>query len=229
MPWYGGAEVRGVLGRGVALAACAAAVALLASGCGEGQRDAHEPKRNFAVQVLRARFPHRQAIAHDTTFELVVRNPGPRTIPNVTATVDSFYYTSDYPLLSARLRPIWIVNDGPGPRANPPVETEQVDREGGATTAFVNTWSLGPLAPGAQRAFVWQVTPVKAGRHTVDYAIAAGVDGRATASLAGGGKAAGTLVAQVAPAPARTHVNPETGQIATGPSPTSVGAVGAVP
>ncbi len=221
--------VRGALGRGVALAACAAGAALLACGCGEAQRNAHEARRDYPVEVLRARFPRRQAIARDSAFELVVRNPGPAAIPNLTATIDSFYYTSDYPRLAARQRPIWIVNDGPGPRANPPVESEEVDRSGAGATAFVDTWSLGALAAGAERAFVWRVTPVKAGQHAVDYSLAAGVDGRATASLPGGGKPVGTLVAQVAPAPPRTHVNPETGAIAAGPNPVSAAPVGAVP
>jgi hypothetical protein len=93
----------------------------------------------------------------------------------------------------------------------------------------VNTWSLGPLAAGARKAFTWQVTPVKAGRQRVEYALAAGIDGRATTTLPGGGRTAGTLVAQVAPAPPSTHVNPQTGQIAAGSNPVSPGPVGAVP
>ncbi len=228
------ATVRGVLGRGVALAAGAAAFALLAAagllaaGCGEAQRDAHEAKGSYAVES-RARFPRRQAIARDTAFELIVRNPGPHAIPNVTATIDSFYYASDYPRLAARQRPIWIVDDGPGPRVKPAVESEEVDSEGGAETAFVNTWALGPLAAGARKAYVWRVTPVKAGTHSVHYTIAAGVDGRAVATPRGGGRPVGTVVAQVAPAPPRTHVNPQTGQIAAGPNPVSAGPLGAIP
>ncbi|HEX3692115.1 MAG TPA: hypothetical protein VHU13_02120 [Solirubrobacteraceae bacterium] len=223
------------------LATCAARVALpvtcgvlatgalLAAGCGEAQRDAHEQKRSYAVEVVRARFPRRQAVARDVSLELVVRNAGPRAIPNVTATVESFYYTSDYRLLAVNKRPVWIVNDGPGARANPPVESEAVDREGGASTAFVNTWSLGPLAAHARAVFLWQVTPVKPGGHIVHYTLGAGVDGHARATLRGGAPARGTLVAQIAPVPPHTHVNPETGRISPGSSPVAAGPVGAVP
>jgi hypothetical protein len=229
-PWYGGATVRrGSVRTPAMLATCAAGLALLAGGCGEAQRDAHELKRSYAVEVVRARFARRQAIARDTALELVVRNAGSRAIPDVTATVDSFYYASDYPHLAANRRPIWIVNDGPGTRANPPVESEEVDRSGGGETAFVNTWSLGPLAAGARRVFLWQVTPVKAGAHAVHYKLAAGVDGRAVAALPSGGPAAGTLVARIAPAPPHTHVNPETGRISPGSNPAVAGPVGAVP
>lgn len=235
-PWYGAIDVRvGAVGTRTTLTRCAAslallgAVALAAAGCGEAQRNADEAKGTYPVEVVRARFPHKQAIARDTEFEMVVRNAGSHTIPNIAVTVDSFDYASDYPRLAANKRPIWIVNDGPGPRANPPVESEQVDREGGATTAFVNTWALGRLAPGAQKTFLWQVTPVKAGPQTVHYAVAAGLDGRSLASLPGGGKAVGTLVAQVAPRPPHTHVNPETGQVVAGSARVAAGSVGAVP
>jgi hypothetical protein len=219
----------GKLSRGASAAVCAASLALLASGCGEAQRDAHEPKRSYAVEVVRASFPRKQAIARDTRFEMVVRNAGAHTIPNVAVTLDSFYYTSAYPHLSANKRPVWIVNTGPGAVASPPVQSEEVNPPGGGETAYVNTWALGPLAPGRQTRFVWRVTPVKAGRYTVHYTVAAGIDGRAHATLPGGGTPAGRLVASIAPAPPRTHVNPETGGIAPGVHPAAPGPVGAVP
>jgi hypothetical protein len=211
------------------LAACVASSALLASGCGESERDAQEPKGTYAVEVLRASFPRRQAVARDTRLELVVRNAGSRTIPNLAATVDSFYYRSDYPRLAVSKRPIWIVNTGPGAVANPPVESEQVNPHGGGETAFVNTWALGPLPAGRRARFVWHVTPVKSGRHTIHYTIAAALDGKSVAQLPGGGAPAGRLLARIAPLPPRTHVNPETGQIAPGPHLASRGPVGAVP
>jgi hypothetical protein len=202
---------------------------MLASGCGASQRNAHEAKGTYSVEVLHARFPAKQAIARDTRFELVVRNAGARTIPNVAVTLDSFYYTSAYPKLSSSKRPVWIVNTGPGAVAtSPPVQTEEVDPPGGGETAFVNTWALGALAPGKSRAFVWHVTPVKAGMHTVHYAVAAGLDGNARARLTGGGPAAGSLVASIAAKPPATHVNPETGQVAAGGSTASTTPQGAV-
>jgi hypothetical protein len=215
--------------RGVSVVAGAASLALLAAGCGEGARDASEPKGTYAVEVVRASFPRKQAVARDTRLEMVVRNTGARTVPNVAVTVDSFYYRSDYPRLSVAKRPVWIVNTGPGAVAKPPVQSEEINPPGGGETVFVNTWALGPLPAGRRARFVWHVTPVKSGSHTIRYAVAAGLDGKAVARLPEGGRPVGKLVAQVAPLPPRTHVNPETGRIAAGPNPASPGAVGAVP
>lgn len=211
------------------LAACGVALGVLAGGCGEAQRNAHEAKRLYTVEVVSARFPRKQAIARDTKLALVVRNAGALTIPNVAVTLDSFYYASTYPRLSANKRPVWIVNTGPGAVPTKPVQTEEVNPSGGGDTAFVNTWALGALAPGASRSFVWRVTPVKAGVHTIHYTVAAGLDGRALARLAGGGRPTGTFVARVAPAPPPTHVNPETGKIEQGPTPTPVAPQPAAP
>lgn len=206
-----------------------APAALIASGCGEGQRNAAEPKGSYDVEVVSARFPHKQSIARDTALEISIRNAGAHTIPNVAVTVDSFSYKSTYPNLAANLRPTWIVNQGPGAIARPPVASESVNPPGGAQTSFVNTWALGALAPGAVKTFVWKVTPVKAGEHTVHFQVNAGLDGKARAQLAGGERAGGQLTVQVAPKPPATHVNPETGAIESGPSPTPAGPVPAVP
>jgi hypothetical protein len=215
--------------RGVLLAVGATSLALLIAGCGEGQRDAAELKGTYPVEVVKVSFPRKQAVARDTRMEMVVRNAGSKTMPNVAVTVDSFYYRSDYPHLSVNRRPVWIVNTGPGAIAKPAVESEEINPPGGGETAFVNTWALGALAAGHRVRFVWRVTPVKSGRHMLDYTVAAGIDGKSVALLATGGKAVGRLVAQIAPAPPRTHVNPETGEVKAGPNPVSHAEVGAVP
>jgi hypothetical protein len=210
--------------RGVSLAACGVMLVVLIGGCGEGERNAREVTRTFPVEVLVAHFPAKQAIAHNTRLTLIVRNAGSRTIPNIAVTLDSFYYTSTYPKLAVNKRPVWIVNTGPGAVATaPPVKTEEVNPPGGGETAFVDTWALGALAPHSSRAFIWRVTPVKAGLHTVHYTVAAGVDGKALARLAGGGLAHGSFTATIAPAPPHTHVNPETGAIEQGPNPVPAG------
>jgi hypothetical protein len=211
------------------MAAGGLALALLALGCGEAKRDAGEPKGAFTVEVLHARFPARQSISHDTTLELQVRNSGSHTVPDVAVTIDSLSYASAYPNLAASQRPTWIVNQGPGPIANPPVETAAINPPGGGQTAFVHTWALGALRPGAVKTFAWKLTPVKAGHQAVHYAIAAGLDGRAVARLADGRRAVGSFEVRIAPLPRTTHVNGETGAIAGGPSPTPAGPVGAAP
>lgn len=204
-------------------------MAALASGCGESERNGSEPKGAYDVEVVSAHFPRKQAIAHDTSLSISIRNAGAHTIPNVAVTVDSFSYKSTYPNLAANLRPTWVIDQGPGAVANPPVESESVNPPGGAQTAFVNTWAMGTLAPGGVKTFVWKVTPVKAGRHTVHFQINAGLDGKARAELAGGSRAVGQFSVQVAPQPRATHVNPETGAIVGGPSPTPAGPIPAVP
>lgn len=213
-----------------ALAVCGALAGALLSGCGGSERNAREPKRAYTVEVVGVHFPLKQAIAHDTHLAMIVRNAGAKTIPNVAVTLDSFYYTSNYPKLAVRKRPVWIVNTGPGGTASdPPVQTEEVNPPGGGETAFVNTWALGALGPGQHRLFLWYVTPVKAGLHIVHYTVSAGLDGKSVARTPGGGRPTGALVAHIAPAPPPTHVNPETGEVVRGPIPTPAAAQPAAP
>jgi len=212
--------------RGALFAALPALLgALLVSGCGGGaSQDAHEPAGAFTLRVVHASFPTKQSMVRPARLELQVRNTGPRTAPNVAVTIDSFYYTENYPDLAANKRPVWVVEEGPGAIAKPPVESEAVSPPGGGQTAYVNTWALGPLAPGRTRTFLWRVTPVKAGLHTVHFTVAAGLAGKAKAladlrSVASGGPVQGQFTASIAPAPPAKHVNPDTGQIVPGARP----------
>jgi hypothetical protein len=197
----------------------ASATAALASGCGGSRQDAHEVSRGYAMEVLGARFPVKQSIARPASFALQVRNASPRTVPNVAVTLDSFYYTEHYPELAADKRPIWVIEQGPGPEAKPPVQTQEISKPGGAETAYVNTWALGPLAPKGTQTFIWRVVPVKAGVYTVHYRVAAGIAGKAKAELPSGGPVQGQLTASIAPVPSRTHVDPQTGRVVPGPFP----------
>jgi len=195
------------------LAACAAAAL---AGCGSSEQTAHEPKARFPMEVVRASFPSRQAVARPATLELVVRNTGSRALPNVAVSLDSFYYVSNYPHLADRHRPVWAIEQGPGPIAKPPVQTQEVSVPGGGQTAYVNTWAFGRLAPGATRTFTWHVVPVKPGPWTVHYRLAAGLAGNARA-VASSGSLQGALAVDVAGAPPKTHVDPHTGKVVPGP------------
>jgi hypothetical protein len=198
---------------------------LLVAGCGGASRqDAGEPKGTFAMQVLHARFPIAQSIARQTELVLPVHNSGNNTVPNVAVTIDSFDYTSSYPQLAADKRPVWVIERGPGLVAYPPVESEQVSPPGGGQTAYVNTWALGALAPGATRTFVWRVVPVKSGSYTVHYTVAAGLAGKAKAQLSSGGPVQGQFAVHIKPAPAPTHVNPKTGRVEVGQYPVTAAA-----
>jgi hypothetical protein len=195
----------------------------LVAGCGAGTRqDAGEPSASFEMKLLHASFPTKQSIARPATMELQVQNTGAHAVPNLAVTVDSFDYTIA-PLneLAANKRPIWAIEQGPGAIAKAPVETQEVSAPGGGQTAYVNTWALGRLAPGKTATFTWKVVPVKPGTHTVHFAVAAGLSGKAKARLASGGLANGQFTVDIAPAPPVTHVNPSTGRIEVGAFPSS--------
>jgi len=193
--------------------------ALLLSGCGAARQDAHEPAATYALELVRARFPAKQFIARPTQLELRVRNSGSTTAPDVAVTLDSLNYTENYPELADDKRPIWAIELGPGPVPHPPVESQEVSQLGAGQTAYVNTWALGPLAPGKTRTFRWKLAPVKPGEHTVSYTIAAGLAGKAKAALASGVPVYGHFTVDIAPEPAQTQVDPNTGLIVPGTYP----------
>jgi hypothetical protein len=196
-----------------------ACLAVGASGCGSTRQDAGDVKANFAMEVVKASFPASQAIARPAQLELQVRNAGTRTAPRVAVSIDSFYYTENYPQLASSQRPVWVIEQGPGPLVTSPVESQAVSPPGGAETAYLNTWTLGPLAAGATQTLLWRVTPVKAGMHTVHYRVAAGLAGKAVALLPSGGPVQGQLTADVAPLPPSRHVDPRTGRVVPGTFP----------
>jgi hypothetical protein len=187
--------------------------ALLASGCGAARQDAHEPSRTYAMQIVRARFPSKQTIARPTQLELQVRNSGSTTVPNVAVTLNSLNYTENYTELAADKRPIWAIELGPGPVPNPPVQSQEVSQLGAGQTAYVNTWALGPLAPGKTKTFRWKLAPVKTGEYTVDYTVAAGLAGKSRAHLASGAPLQGHFTVDIASAPPLTEVDPNTGKV----------------
>ena len=217
-------RVRGVLSRAprALTLGLAAGGVLLIAGCGGGSRqDSGEVARTYQLKIVNASFPAKQSIARPTTLELAVQNTGSRTVPVVAVTVDSFDYASNYPELAADKRPIWAIEQGPGAIAKPPVETQEVSKLGDAQTAYVNTWALGSLAPGHTQTFVWRVVPVKAGTHTVTFAVSAGLAGKAKARLSSGGAVQGHFTVNIASAPAAKHVDPATGKIVAGAFPTT--------
>ena len=149
-----------------------------------------------------------------------MRNTGTRTLPNVAVTIDSFDYRSDYPDLAANKRPIWIVDQGPGAIANPPVRAVPFSPPGSGQTAIRRTPGRSvPLAPGSTRTFVWRVAPVKAGPTQVPYTVAAGLDGKAQAQLRRRPAQRVISACTIAAGPPATHVDPNTGQVVPGPYP----------
>src|SRR2546428_13914209 len=117
-----------------------ACAALAASGCGAARQDANEARGSFTLEVVKASFPAKQSIARPTELELQVRNVGARAAPSVAVSMDSFYYTENYPQLASNQRPVWVIEQGPGPPVSTPVQSQAVSPPGGAQTAYANTW-----------------------------------------------------------------------------------------
>jgi hypothetical protein len=199
----------------------AVATLLALAGCGgQARQDANEPTGNFTVDVPVATFPSSQRLAEHTHLVIAVRNTGTKTIPNVAVTIlnpkqgvaaQAFGdLLAETPGLASRSRPIWIVDRAPGPCGYGCTS----GGAGGAVTAYTNTWALGSVKPGKTATFDWGVTAVKAGTHVIEYRVAAGLNGKARAVLAGGGQPKGTFTVKVSSAPQRSFVN-DKGQIVT--------------
>jgi hypothetical protein len=187
--------------RRLALTSATCSVALLfATGCGGGgesaRQDADEPSGTWTVEA-EATFPERQHLAKQATMRIELRNASDRAIPNAAITVDSFTRRSDQSGLADATRPVWIVDDAP--------------RGGG--TAYVNTWAVGRIEPGATKTVQWRVTPVVAGTHKLTYRVAAGLDGKARARTQDGGRVEGSFQVSVSRRPSQARVNPETGEV----------------
>ena len=184
--------------------------ALALAGCGGGTRqDASEPSATYTVNVVKASFPSSQRIAGQTRMDITVNNAGAKTIPDIAVTIEgadgaapaqAFGASDQQVSLADTSRPIWIVDRGPY----------------GGDTAYVNTWTLGQLRPHQEKTFTWYVTPTVAGTHTVRYLVAAGLNGKAKAQLAGGGAAAGTFTVAVSAKPAGIKVAPN-GDVTSSP------------
>lgn len=203
--------VRGVGAIRSAGLALAGVSLVVAAGCGGGaHQDAREPSGTFTVDISEATFPHSQRVAGQSEMRITVRNPTRRAIPNVAVTIagadgstpaQAFGEADPQAGLASSSRPVWIVDEGPA----------------GGDTAYVNTWALGRLAADQEKTFVWRVTPVVTGTHTVRYRVAAGLNGRAHAALAGGGPPAGTFTVNISGKPAQAGVGPG-GNVTTAPS-----------
>jgi len=178
------------------------------SGCGGESQDANEPEGSYTLEVADASFPAKQGIAEQTTMRIRVRNPEQRAVPNVAVTVETkgatasagvtaFGQKADDSRLADANRPIWILDKEPV----------------GGTSAYANTWTLGPLKGGQTKTFEWKLTAVEPGRYSLTYRVAPGLDGKAR--LADGSKARGTFDVRVVDEPVPARVNSE-GEVVRG-------------
>ena len=170
----------------------------LIAGCGgttaKGDRqDTDEPEGNFPVAVEEAEFPLRQQLAESTIMRVVVRNAGDQRIPNIAVTVQceeskggqngSFDRQIAGQAQADKNRPNFVVDTIPG--SERPASRQELDPLE-RSSAYVNTYTLGPLAANRTATFEWKVTAVRAGDFRVCYRVAAGLDGKAKAVPADG-------------------------------------------
>jgi hypothetical protein len=181
----------GTLLAATTLAACGASTA--------NEAQSSQATGRFPAAV-RASFPARQTLAQDASLVIRVKNTGRRTMPNVAVTLTNPKYGSGaqalgtllaapapgQPILAGRSRPVWVINQAPGPCGY----SCQQGGPGAGVTAYTNTWALGALAPGATKTFDWHVTALQPGAYTVAYRVAAGLSGQASAT---GQRTAGKL------------------------------------
>jgi hypothetical protein len=201
-PWYvqPALEARRALG---ILGSVSAAATLAACGA-QPRQDENEPKGNFKVEVTHASFPEQQKLAKRSNLLIRVRNAGNKTIPDLAVTVTGFDRRSTAQDLADPSRPVFVVNGRPESIGGLPEAKEDAPK--GGETAFVGTWALGPVKPGGEKTFKWGVTAVKAGPFRVKYTVSAGLDGKARAVVAGGGRPVGSFAGTVSDKPPQSRV-----------------------
>jgi hypothetical protein len=165
-----------------------AATTLAVTGCGgTGERRDRDVDGVQTVAVERVSFPARQRVGQQSSFEMIVRNAGQRTIRDLVVTLRGF---SGRAAPDAPQRPRWLVDAAPG----------------GGVTTIDDTYACGTLAPGERSTLRWRVTAVQAGTHELDYDVP-------DARLADGRRPRARLAVRVSGRPAFAHVDPRTGRV----------------
>lgn len=179
---------------------------LALAGCGGGERqDENEPEGDFKVEVVEASFPEDQKLAKRSELVIVVRNADQQKIPNISVTMRGLDYRKDDPDLADQRRPQFVVNGKFKEFGN--IEDARSQTPNGIENpTYVDTWSLGPLAPGESKRFRWDVTAVKAGPYELRYSVAAGLDGKARAIDDSGETPQGVFTGTVSDEPPQTRI-----------------------
>jgi len=154
--------------------------ALVLGSCGGGERqDKNEPEGDFKVEVVAAKFPSGQALAQRSDLKITVRNAeARRTVPNVAVTIKGFDTRLEDSAEADPARPVFVINGRPK-EIGTYSDSKEIAPSG--ETAYNGTWTLGPLEPGQEKTFRWNVTAVRAGPYRLSYEVAAGLTGKARA------------------------------------------------
>lgn len=186
----------------VALCGLLAAVAV---GCGgDDRQDANEDEASYEVTVVDAKFPKFQRLAQESELEITVRNDADATIPHIALTLNGLSRRSDNPNLQDPNRPVFVIDSDPAEIGG--YQEVKLAAPQGGQTAFVDTWTLGKLKPGAEKTFRWRLTAVDAGPFELTYAVAAGLDGKATAVGPGDAQPRGELKGTITSKPAASRI-----------------------
>jgi hypothetical protein len=176
-----------------------------AVGCGGGERqDANEPSGDFKVDVTKASFPATQKLAKQSDIVIAVKNTGNKTVPDIAVTLHGLDYEVANKSVADPSRPMFVINGVPKSIGSFN-ESKEAAPQGGQT-AYVDTWALGPLAPGKEQTFRWTVTAVHAGPYKLSYAVAGGLNGKAKAVNASGQTPRGLFSGTVSGKPPQTRV-----------------------
>jgi hypothetical protein len=169
------------------------AVPVTLTACGSGARqDKNEPSGTWKVDVLSASFPGRQHLAQTSQLVIKVRNLEQKAIPDLAVTVDGFNIREEGREFEQPERPIWVVEDPPP----------------NSTTAYTNTWAIGPVPGGQTRTLKWTVNAVRAGTYTLRWRVSAGLNGKAKARLPEDNSApAGSFIARLTNKPRRPNID----------------------
>jgi len=170
---------------------------------------------DYPVEVIAAEFPPRQRLAETTDLELAFENTGSDEIPNLVVTIftgdqkadGSFNIRSEQEGLADPNRPVWILENDYPKIVEPTSGDLDEAPTAGAETASTNTYSFGELAPGDTIRTVFRVTPVVGGTYTVNYEVAAGLDGKAKAVTDTGEPVEGEFVATILTKPPAAAVD----------------------
>jgi hypothetical protein len=187
-----------------------AAAALLAACGGGSSSSANQPAGSYAVRVLSARFPTFQRLAQTSQLGIDVHNAGRKTVPALTVSISiagplgrasslPFAIRSPQPDLAFPDRPVWVLAEHFPKLAG---STESA----GAQTANPKTFDFGPLKPGATVEATWKLSAVRAGRYTLLYRIAAGLNGSARAQTPSGVAPGGSFRVAISSTPPNTVV-----------------------
>lgn len=178
------------------------------AGCGGGgeRQDENEPEGDYQVEVVKATFPKDQKLAKRSQLVIVVKNVDKKQIPNIAVTMKGLDYRKDDPDLADQRRPQFVIN-GEFKNFGNIEDAQAITPNGVENPTYVDTWSLGPLEPGEQKKFKWDVTAVVAGPYELSYTVAAGLDGKAVAIDEATGEAPrGVFTGTVSDEPPQTKI-----------------------